>query len=332
LSVVVVFYKIRKILMRLSKKKVLIVVIFFVTTLFFNASLFYYVESVIGGRADVDFYLSMYWALITMSTIGYGDITPRTELGYAVASVAAVMGIVVYTLTISVIADAFLSNMLKNLMGLGKMKKQILVIGDSGSCAEVVDELVKNRLETVTGWVKGEMPKNPLPVDYVVGDYSEDTLKRAGVEHAKHVILCLEDDDKALHLSLLVRKLNKKARITAIVSSEETRELLHELRVDYILSSRMLGRLAASSVFEPLVVNFLTEVSTARGYADLVEHVVSDREEGITVEELELMLGGKTKEKYKALLLVRGEHSVFLPGPDTMLKRGDRLVLLKALH
>lgn len=50
------------------------------------AGLFAYFEG-------LDFFTAFYWAVITMATIGYGDITPQTEAGRIVAMVAAVAGI-----------------------------------------------------------------------------------------------------------------------------------------------------------------------------------------------------------------------------------------------
>jgi hypothetical protein len=55
-------------------------------------------------------YISLWWSLITMTTIGYGDFYPTTTYGYIVGMICAVNGIVVLALPIAAIAGTF-SNM-----------------------------------------------------------------------------------------------------------------------------------------------------------------------------------------------------------------------------
>ncbi|WFO75441.1 NAD-binding protein [Desulfurococcaceae archaeon MEX13E-LK6-19] len=331
MAAVIVFYRLKKIMRVFSRRKSLIVIAFFITTFLLNGVLFYYAENIVGGRKEITLPIALYWSLITMATIGYGDITPKTGPGYFVASIAAIMGIAVYTLTISIIADAFLSSTLKKVLGLGKLRgKKILVVGDASSCKEIISELIRNNLEDYTGWVMSKTPKTPPPIDYIVGEYDEDTLKRAGIEKASHIVLCLDDDSKTLHLALLIRKLNKKALVTAVVLSDNTGDLLKEAGVDYVLTEGIIGRLAASSVFEPLVVSFIRDVTTAKGYADLIEYDISDKEEGLTIRELEEKLFKKDGSRYKVLYMTRNGQQFFLPPENTVLKTGDKLVLLKA--
>jgi voltage-gated potassium channel len=50
---------------------------------------------------------AMYWAIVTLTTVGYGDVAPITPLGRVVASVTAVMGIVMLALPVGIVASAF---------------------------------------------------------------------------------------------------------------------------------------------------------------------------------------------------------------------------------
>lgn len=50
---------------------------------------------------------AMYWAIVTLTTVGYGDISPITPLGRVVASLTAVMGIVMLALPVGIVASAF---------------------------------------------------------------------------------------------------------------------------------------------------------------------------------------------------------------------------------
>ncbi len=314
---------------RIARSRIGFVFMFFTFMWLFNAFLFYYSEHVVAGRSDVDLWTSLYWSLITMATIGYGDVTPVRGLGWLVAGFTAVMGIIAYTLTISVIADSFLSASIRKALGQAPLKKKkIIVIGDSESCRELIDELIANGYGDETGWLTPVQPRSTPPVDYIVGDpESSDDLLKAGVAKADHILLCLSEDSKTVHVALMARKLNKKARLAAIVSSSHTEELLEEIGVEHILSNKLLGRAIASSVFEPSVIAFLREVVTAKGYSDLVEVKPSPSQVGKTIREVEEELSRKGKQRILAIYC-NGELEI-LPDPTKKITENCSLVILK---
>ena len=316
---------------RVLRSKIGFVTLFFTCMWFVNALLFYYSEHVVAGREDIDFITSLYWSIITMATIGYGDVTPIRGLGWLVAGFAAIMGILAYTLTVSVIADSFLSASIRRTMGMAPLKgKKILVIGDSDACKEIIDELVLNGYGEQVGWLTPIQPKIEPSVDYLIGDLGDEkVLKKAGVEKAKHILLCLDNDSQTLHTALIIKHLNKNAEISAIVSSSKTETLLKEIGVKYTVSNRVLGRTIASSVFEPLVLNFLSDVISAKGTSDLIQVEIKKK---TTVKELESELNRKDQAyKYKTLIVQHKDNIVFIPEQEMILKPGDKVVLLKAI-
>lgn len=334
--VVVIYRLVRKalILRRIARYRGFYVFLFFIVMWFLSTILFYYSERIVAGREDVDLWTAMYWSIITMATIGYGDVTPVKGLGWIVAGFTAIMGIIAYTLIISVVADWFLSTSLKRSMGLAPLKnKKVLVIGDSESCLEVIDELIINDLRDETGWVVPERPQIEPPVDFVVGDPRDQrTLSKAGVDKARYIILCFRDDSTALHVTLITRKYNKEAVYAAIVNTSSMEDLLREAGVKYVLSQRMLGRAIASAVFEPGVLTLLSDIVSARGKGDLVEHIAEKEYIGKTLVEYEKTLNEKdTKYKYRVVGLYRREKLLILPDPNTKIEENDRIILLKTV-
>ncbi len=122
---------------------------------------------------------SLYLRIITMATIGYDDIVPTRVTGRLIDGFTAVTGILAYTLTVSVIANAFLQASMKILLWLTPLKgKKILVIVDDESCQEIIDGPRPKGLEKKTGWITAQQPKSDLGVDYMVGELlNEDTLR-----------------------------------------------------------------------------------------------------------------------------------------------------------
>jgi voltage-gated potassium channel len=55
--------------------------------------------------------LAMYWALTTLTTVGYGDVTPITPLGKLIAGLTMVMGLAIFSLPIGIIANGFVTGL-----------------------------------------------------------------------------------------------------------------------------------------------------------------------------------------------------------------------------
>ncbi|MCE4628280.1 MAG: NAD-binding protein, partial [Desulfurococcales archaeon] len=162
-------------------------------------------------------------------------------------------------------------------------------------------------------------PREEPPVDYIVGEISERSMRRAGIDRAEHVIICYEDDSKNIHASALVRKINPKAKITTVVKDRTALDILVMLGVDYVLPLSILGRLLVSTTFEPSVTKFIADAASARGGADLVEI----EGEGGKVEELE------EKHHVRAIAVVEDDGSVRPVRRGETIPKGKRVVAVR---
>ncbi len=181
------------------------------------AGLFAYFEG-------LDFFTAFYWAVITMATIGYGDITPpQTEAGRIVAMVAAVAGISTFTALVSLLAEFLISSSLRRMMGMHRVgySGHYVVIGQGSSVASFVDEILSamgrgevppHRPVVVVFPNEEERRKVELPeeVEVLIGDppINKETLERARVESASHVVLALDDDSKSVFVTLRVKSIS----------------------------------------------------------------------------------------------------------------------------
>ena len=76
--------------LRASRRKITVFVTAVAALVVVIGSLMYLIEGEANGFTSVP--RSIYWAIITMTTVGYGDITPQTPLGQAFASLVMIMG------------------------------------------------------------------------------------------------------------------------------------------------------------------------------------------------------------------------------------------------
>ena len=94
---------------RASAKELMLLVFFLVLGIVIFASLVYYAERIQVNPAN-DFEsipLGLWWALVTMTTVGYGDMVPKTYLGMFVGAMCAMAGVLVVALPVPVIVSNF---------------------------------------------------------------------------------------------------------------------------------------------------------------------------------------------------------------------------------
>jgi len=103
---------------------------------------------------------ALYWAFITATTIGYGDITPTTIPGRVVAVVAAIAGIAAFTALIGVVADALVDSAARRVLGVSNVKKRghIVVLGWSPLAPILIREIKANIRGTDIVVVDGKAP------------------------------------------------------------------------------------------------------------------------------------------------------------------------------
>jgi voltage-gated potassium channel len=295
------------------------------------AALFAYFES-------VDPYTAFYWAIITMATIGYGDVTPQTAAGRAVAMVAAVAGISTFTALVSVLAEYFISSSLRRMMGMHRVKYSghYVVIGQGSSISSCVNELLlaistgdaEPRPVVVVFPNDEERRKVELPeeVEILVGDpTNRETLERAHVEDASNVILALEDDSKSVFATLMIKRMSKAKVLVEALKSESV-ELLKQAGADRVIVSRSFaGRLLASSIFEPEVVDVIDDLTTALGRYDVSVIVEKDV---WGMEYIDAMR--KLREDCGCFLLgYYIDEPVLNPSLNEKIPEGSKLIIIK---
>lgn len=97
----------------LKRKKEELVITIFVTflLLLLAASIMYYVEKEAQPKSFPNIIASLWWAVATLTTVGYGDIYPITTLGKLLSGVIAILGIGIVALPAGIISSGFVEEM-----------------------------------------------------------------------------------------------------------------------------------------------------------------------------------------------------------------------------
>ncbi len=311
----------------------------FVSVYVVAALLFYLLD----GSPRVTLFNAFYWSIVTISTVGYGDIVPATVAAKLVAMGTLFLQIFLLGNLISVITTTVNEQSQRRALGtLGTdMKDHIIVLGYSDVGRAAVRELliqhqtvavVADTPEQVAN-VRSLAPEDRLFVTYGPAA-DKDILQRVNIESAHSVVVCTGDDATNMIATLNIRAMSPHARIVVSVSRPELRDTLRSAGVTYVASpADMGGRLCASAAFEPEVAIALEEITAADVKADMQEYVLQDTTpiSRQTVAEAEALVRSSTG----CLLVgcarrgVGGEYEATVNPPASLrLQPGDAILVL----
>lgn len=221
-----------------------------------------------GFRPEIqDLNQALYYTIVTLSTVGYGDIVPVTAEARWFAMSLLVMGLGVFA---SAIASALgpkitmeLQRMFNPEEKTMEPKDHVILVGE-GSIARNTAEELKQRgvtfVQIVTARAEAAGDANHQIIE---GDAADDAvLRQAGIKHARMVIAAREDDGENAFIALVAKDLNPDVRLLAVASSALSIRRLKLARADLVFSpaavgSRLLADLVQGNQISPAFQDLL---------------------------------------------------------------------------
>lgn len=99
--------------LRSSRDKILVFVIFIIIMVSIFGSVMYLVEGTAEGSQFDSIPRSIYWAIVTLTTVGYGDISPTTSLGQFIASIIMISGYAIIAVPTGIVTAEAMSQSMK---------------------------------------------------------------------------------------------------------------------------------------------------------------------------------------------------------------------------
>ena len=272
------------------------------------------------------YFKSFYWTVVTLATVGYGDIVPTTFWSKMIFFFVVIVGIGTFATALTELAAYMMEQKVLQMRGLHRtrMRKHAIVVGYDESTEELVRQLEQRGLETII--VGKDLDTTPLfakGLKAITGNpLTAETLERAGITTAEAVILPSADDQSAVMVALKAKQLNPKVHVVATCARRENMDIMHGAKVDVVLPmSRLMGELLAEAVVESKVVDFFLDILEREGGIDLGEIRV---ERPTTVGALEMRRGEKP------IVVYRGHEPLTEFRSDTPLAKGDLVITLYA--
>lgn len=246
---------------------------------------------------------SLYYSAVTLSTTGYGDITPISELARAVnifviTPLRIAFLILLVGTTLEVLTETS-RQALKIQRWRSKVRNHTVVIGygtkgKTAVAAMLGDEVVPGGIVVVDTDQPGLESAAAAGLVTVHGDGTKsDVLRLAGAQHAASIIVATNRDDTAVLVTLTAREIAPKAMIVASIREAENQHLLQQSGADsVVVSSETAGRLLGIATNTPSVVEMIEDLLTPDAGLAIAEREVEPSEIGGSPRHLrDIVLG-----------------------------------------
>ncbi|MFF9770337.1 potassium channel family protein [Streptomyces sp. NPDC014636] len=239
----------------------------------------------------VDLLDSFYYATVTLSTTGYGDITPVSDGArltniFVITPLRVLFLIILVGTTLEVLTERTRDEWRLNRWR-STLRDHTVVIGFGTKGRSAIQTvcatgLKKEQVVVVDPSSKAVDAATAEGFAGVMGDATRsEVLKRAEVHKARQIIIAPQRDDTSVLVTLTARQLNRNAKIVAAVREEENAPLLKQSGADAVItSSGAAGRLLGLSVLSPAAGMVMEDLIQQGSGLDLIERPVVRGEVG----------------------------------------------------
>ena len=192
-----------------------------------------------------DLTTSFYFTVITLSTVGYGDISPVTSETRLFVVSLLIVGLSVFATAIaSVLGPAItkkLGHMLNPEGGRMKLEKHIILAGEGSIAANTAIELSNRKLSFIRIMNRSEDASDPEK-GVITGDPTDEAVQlKAGVKKAAMVIAAGDNDGENAFITLLAKDLNPEVRVLAVANAINAIGRLKLARADLVFAPTAVG-------------------------------------------------------------------------------------------
>ncbi|MFF5990204.1 potassium channel family protein [Prauserella flavalba] len=273
-----------------------------------------------------------YYATVSLSTTGYGDITPETDLARLINIVVItplrVMFLIVLVGTTLEVLTERSRQALRIQKWRNRVRDHVVVVGFGTKGRSAVNSLLAEEGAEPSQIVVVDTDQQALDAASALGLITvhgsatrSDVLRVAGAQRARAIVIAPNRDDTAVLVTLTARELAPKASILASVREAENVHLLKQSGADQVVvSSETAGRLLGIATRTPLVVDMVEDLLTPETGLAIAERPVEPSEEGGSPRHLpDIVLG-----------VVRDGNLYRVDAPEVdAIEPGDRLLYVR---
>ncbi len=303
---------------------------------------FWLVSKLDSDAKDIDMIEALYMAVITVSTVGYGDLV-GTRAEYIFATIYIILGVAVVSLTISTLAAALVAGRISEVFGRRRMERQISTLKDHlilcgfGRIGQLTGRQIHAKgvplVVVDTDAARIDEADDDGMLGIVHDATEEDALQKAGIDSARAILCSLPSDADNVYTILSARELRPDILIVAMSRAPGADRKLRVAGADHVVSPYTIGaQHMAREIISPTlarVMNLATNDPSEGGHG------------GVGLEEFPLepgspLIGLALKESpirrdfgvmLVAVVDASGDQH-FNPGPDLVMEEDAVLVAI----
>ncbi|MCX7762261.1 MAG: NAD-binding protein [Candidatus Kryptonium sp.] len=307
-------------------------ILFLITlTVFLASSVIYLVENSKNEQFS-SIFDGLWWAVVTMTTVGYGDKVPATTVGKIVGFFVMFSGVILVSMFTATISSIFVAKKIKEREGLEKVnlsghivicgwnkdtERMIKALNNFGKRRKIQIVLVNNlppeKVEYLSNTYKN------IEIKFVRGDFTQESvLEKANIKQASEVVILPDEtlsptpsDEKTLIATLNIKSINPKAKVYVHIIERENAGNLKKANADeIIISNEYVPSLLADQLTSPGVSQLLSSLFNEDSKMKIFRVKIPPKFVGKTYFELFTHL--KTDKNYLLIGFVSEEESITL--------------------
>jgi len=322
------------------KKFELITLLTFASVVVFVASVMIYVmEANNPDSAVKTLFDAFYWSIVTISTVGYGDVAPITQEGRMVAIVVIISGIAVIAFATSIVVTAFTEKLddireNKMILDIQKLKHFYLICGYGLVAKQTASKLRRSGRNVVvldTDRDRIDDAKENQLYALQLDSASLSSYQSMGIDFAKQVnavILLRDSDILNVYTALTLRSIDQNMTTLSLLHEKSNRRKLQLSGVDHIVySQELIGQLSKEYSGRPIAFETMSMLRAGDSGTAMEEIVVDAR-----ILRNFSTVGDLLIRRYRLLLIgvakSKAEGFIFNPTPDTAIEECDILIVV----
>ncbi|MFB6172841.1 MAG: NAD-binding protein [Haloarculaceae archaeon] len=190
---------------------------------------------------------AFYFAVVTASTVGYGDITPQSAIGRLFGVSALVLGTAAFAVALGTLLGPAIEARFARALGtmtdsaLELLENHVVVVGYGDLTEPILEELDVPFVVVTIDAEKAQRLRD-RGYEVVVDDPSdEEPLRRVGIDRARALVAATQDDARDALAILTARELNPDLRIVAAATERENETKLRRAGADVVISPAVIG-------------------------------------------------------------------------------------------
>lgn len=284
---------------------------------------------------------SIYMVIITLSTVGFGEVQPLSSEGRMLTSFLILAGVGNFAFILGAFSQLLVEGKFFHFIGsrrvvktISKLKGHCVVCGYGRIGSVVVDEIIAEAQDVVVIEHDPEAVKKLQEegILYIEGDAtSDEVLMQSGIANAKDLITALSEDAANVYVVLSARQMNQNLNIVSRASTPQRVSKLKQAGADSVILPNHIGGLRlAQSVLRPTVTSFMELAYGRSTMAIQMEELTISADSPLVGKDL---IQSELRPKFNLIVIAikkDNQDMIFNPEGRTVLEAGNTIIAVGA--